>query len=340
MQSHFVTVSSYIVCTGLEFLQWAHPTPVFGCAPLSPTTLMVGAHQPLGHPIPSQYQQDLPHTQFQGSLSTWKADIHKKFISSLQESWGTHTLCGSKVLRHNSPTRQGAHHEADLDLLSGGFFLQISTELIDFHPSRKLSSASQTLQKKTMQKVHFNSPWAPWDRGLHLQQVPHPARSNNFTPELAPSLSPEQARFAEECVHISSLQNHLPQHYTFSQGSCVGCKGLLHPAKSLWQPLFYFVAFYKKRWLLWGFFFLFFCFLSSANRNALHERLFTLMWLATVLRSKMPNYKHTITFSSLMRSKIKPGIQVKLQHFLKLKIDIEHSCEVCNFRAAKEIRFT
>lgn len=162
-----------------------------------------------------------------------------------------------------------------------------------------------------MQKEHLNSPGGPWDRDLHLQQVPYPTGYSNFTPKLAPSWSPEQAQVCRRlCGHISSLQNHLPKHCTFSQGSCVGYKGLLGPAKSLWQSLLYFVAgFYKKRWLFQGFlfaflvdFFLFwFGFLSSANRNASHERLFTLMWLVTVLRSKTPNYRHTVTFSSLMR---------------------------------------
>lgn len=111
-----------------------------------------------------------------------------------------------------------------------------------------------------MQKEHLNSPGGPWDRDLHLQQVPYPTGYSNFTPKLAPSWSPEQAQVCRRlCGHISSLQNHLPKHCTFSQGSCVGYKGLLGPAKSLWQSLLYFVAgFYKKRWLFQGFFCLLF----------------------------------------------------------------------------------
>lgn len=150
------------------------------------------------------------------------------------------------------------------------------------------------------------------DTGISLQSWLHPGALN-------------KPRFAEYCVDTSrackTVYLNVPSVKEVVQAAKV-CLVLPrasgNPSFILWLPS---IKKKKKKVIVSGLFLfvflvrIFVCFLSSANRNASHERLFTLMWLVTVLRSKTPNYRHTITFSSLMRSKRKPGIRVKLQYF-------------------------
>lgn len=198
MQSHFVTVSSYIFCTGLELLQWAHPTPVFGCAPLS---LPWGC--PLGHPISSQYQQDWSHKPFEGSLRRCKADVHKN-SSPVHRTAVKHPPCIAwKCSDTTSPQDMGAHHEADLHILSGGFFHQISTELIDFSPRESFPLSHKPTKTKPCKRrisIHqvgleteicISSKYhIQQDTGISLQSRLHPGALN-------------KPRFAEGCVDTS-----------------------------------------------------------------------------------------------------------------------------------------